>query len=408
MNSITTTLSSKCLPLRARGLINMLERIAVGTLTVTTPEGEKLTFGNGEHPQAYLELKSWQALQNIFTQGDVGLAEAYRDGELYCSDLTALIRLGIANQNALEKAVHGSLLMRLFYRCKHLLNANTQSGSKRNIQAHYDLGNDFYKLWLDNTMTYSSALFNKNRNESLESAQVAKYQRILDLTGAKPGETILEIGCGWGGFAEFAARHGIYVHGITLSHEQLKFAQRRITESGLLDKVSLALCDYRELQGEFDHIVSIEMIEAVGEQYWNTYFEQICSLLKPGGNAVIQSITIDDDHFESYRKGSDFIQQYIFPGGMLPSQQRLRELVNSHQMQLQSIDCFGFDYAETLRRWRAQFEITLSDVWQRGFDESFIRIWRFYLAYCEAAFDERQIDVVHIKFSHGGKNHARA
>ncbi len=396
------------LPVPARGLIKLLERIRIGTLSLQTPEGELLAFGNGEQPRAQVTLRSWQALQQVFSKGDVGLAEAYRDGKVLCDDLAALVRLGIANQNALEQAVHGNPLMRLIHRLRHRFNANTRRGSRRNIQAHYDLGNDFYRLWLDPSMTYSSALFSDRQNQSTESAQTAKYQRILNLTGAKPGDTILEIGCGWGGFAEHAARQGIRVHGITLSREQLAFARARIETAGLAELASFELRDYRDMQGQFSHIVSIEMIEAVGEAYWHTYFDQIGALLRPGGNAVIQSITIDDDHFDRYRQGSDFIQQYIFPGGMLPSQGRLRQLVAEHGMQLHGMDGFGLDYAETLRRWRADFEKRLIQVKQQGFDDTFIRLWRFYLAYCEAAFDEGQIDVVHLKLSQVGQVDAPA
>ncbi len=393
------------LPLRARGLIKLLQRIRIGALSLQTPEGEQLAFGNGEQPRAQVTLRSWQALQQVFSKGDVGLAEAYRDGELLCDDLAALVRLGIANQHALEQAIHGNPLMRLFHRIRHRFNANTRRGSRRNIQAHYDLGNDFYRLWLDPSMTYSSALFADRQGQSTESAQAAKYQRILDLSEAKPGDTILEIGCGWGGFAEHAARQGIRVHGITLSREQLAFTRERIEKAGLTELASFELRDYRDMRGQFSHIASIEMIEAVGEEYWHTYFDQVGALLRPGGNAVIQSITIDDDQFHRYRQGSDFIQQYIFPGGMLPSQGRLRQLVAEHGMQLHGMDGFGLDYAETLRRWRGDFEKRLVQIKQQGFDEAFIRLWRFYLAYCEAAFDEGRIDVVHLKFSHAGQGH---
>jgi cyclopropane-fatty-acyl-phospholipid synthase len=400
MNSIATTLKNKSLPLGVKPLLRILDRLTVGTLQLVTPDGQTLTFGSGCKPYATLELSTWKGLRSIFRKGDVGLAEAYRDGLIFCDDLTALLRIGIANQKAIEKAVNGNAIMRFAYRLRHLLNANTHRGSKRNIQAHYDLGNDFYRLWLDPTMTYSSALFRKSCNEDLATAQIAKYQRILELSGAQAGDTILEIGCGWGGFAEHAARRGIKVQGITLSHEQLKYARERIERAGLSNFASFKLQDYREIKGQFDHIVSIEMIEAVGEQYWNSYFQQIKQMLKPGGNVVIQSITIDDKHFESYRRGSDFIQQYIFPGGMLPSQQRLTELVVDNGMHFKTMHGFGRDYAETLRRWRDAFERQREMIHQQGFDERFVRIWRFYLSYCEAAFDEQNISVVHLTFSH--------
>jgi cyclopropane-fatty-acyl-phospholipid synthase len=317
-----------------------------------------------------------------------------------CDDLTSLLRLGIRNQNLLESAIHGHPLLQLGYRLRHLLRTNTRSGSRRNISAHYDLGNDFYALWLDPSMTYSSARFTDYQSDDLTSAQANKYQRMIELTGAKAGDHLLEVGCGWGGFAEHAARRGIHVHGITLSTEQLEYARRRIEHAGLSHLASFALRDYRDVDKQYDHIVSIEMLEAVGERYWNTYFDRLRKLLKPGGRAAIQVITISDDQFDAYRRSSDFIQRYIFPGGMLPSMEKLLALADESRMRIENIECFGKDYAETLRRWQHNFNRRQEDIRKLGFDEEFARIWRFYLAYCEAGFDEARIDVVQLQLCH--------
>ena len=400
MNSTTTALTARPLPFGVRPLITLLDQIAVGTLDLTTPEGMTLQIGSGDAPRADLQINDWSALRRIFRNGDIGIAECYRDGLIECRDLTSLLRLGMRNQELLEAAIHGHPLLQLGYRLRHLLRTNTRSGSRRNISAHYDLGNDFYALWLDPGMTYSSACFTQDRSQDLGSAQERKYRRMLELTGAKRGDHLLEIGCGWGGFAEHAARRGIHVHGITLSAEQLEYAQRRIEDAGLSHLASFELRDYRDVREPYDHIVSIEMLEAVGERYWSTYFERLHELLKPGGRAAIQVITISDEHFDAYRRRSDFIQRYIFPGGMLPSVARLDALVHENRLRIDRLDRFGQDYAETLRRWRHNFDRQQEPIRRLGFDEEFARIWRFYLAYCEAGFEEGRIDVVHLQLSH--------
>jgi cyclopropane-fatty-acyl-phospholipid synthase len=377
----------------------LLERTAVGSLTLTTPEGQQLRFGDNSSPHADLQLAEWSALRRIFRHGDIGLAESYSEGLIETDDLTALIRLGIRNDSALKRALHGNRLAQWGYRLRHLLRANTRQGSSRNIQAHYDLGNEFYALWLDPSMTYSSARFTQGLNGNLACAQSIKYQQMLDYTGANPGDSVLEIGCGWGGFAEYAAKRGIRVHGVTLSPRQLDYARSRIATAGLADSASFSLTDYRDLDGQYDHIVSIEMIEAVGERYWPQFFGKLRHLLKPGGRAAIQSIVIGDQHFDQYRSGTDFIQQYIFPGGLLPSPAALQKLIVEQGFSTRQWDVFGMDYAETLRRWRQSFENRLEEVRAQGFDEQFIRLWRFYLAYCEAGFDETRIDVVQVAFS---------
>jgi cyclopropane-fatty-acyl-phospholipid synthase len=304
------------------------------------------------------------------------------------------MRLGIQNQQALDQAIHGNRLLTLGYRIRHLLRFNSRRGSARNIGLHYDLGNDFYRLWLDPSMTYSSACFSGNRMGDLESAQEAKYRRMVEFSGTESGKSVLEIGCGWGGFAEYAANRGIQVQGVTVSRQQLAFARERLSTAGLASKVNLELRDYRDIEGRYDHIVSIEMLEAVGERYWQTYFRKLNTLLNSDGRAAIQTIVIDDAHFEHYRKATDFIQQYIFPGGMLPSPTRLHELATASGFRIGRFESFGGDYAETLRRWRRNFERSLNKVKQLGFDHRFIRLWRLYLAYCETGFDEGRINLV--------------
>jgi cyclopropane-fatty-acyl-phospholipid synthase len=289
----------------------------------------------------------------------------------------------------------------LGYRLRHLLRRNSRAGSARNIQAHYDLGNDFYRLWLDPGMTYSSACFEDAPASDLAQAQQTKYRRMLELSGAKPGDSILEIGCGWGGFAEYAAGQGMRVHGVTLSHQQLAYARRRIAQAGLAGLASIELRDYRDLRGQYDAIVSIEMLEAVGEAYWAGYFRQLDALLKPGGRAAVQSIVIEEASFSHYRRGTDFIQQYIFPGGMLPSRERIAAQAQAQALQVERIETFAADYAETLRRWSRRFEANLEAVHRLGFDTEFIRLWRFYLAYCEAGFDEGRIDLLQVGLKKG-------
>ena len=397
MNSVTSTLNPQVLPWQIRPLVTVLGRIARGTLNLTTPEGYILRFGDGGEPWADLQVTDWSALRRIFHRGDVGLAECYRDGLISSGDLTTLIRLGIQNQRCLEKAIHGNRLLTLGYRIRHLLRFNSRRGSAQNIGFHYDLGNDFYQLWLDRGMTYSGALFESNTEGDLESAQEEKYGRMVELAGANPGDRVLEIGCGWGGFAEYAAKRGIRVDGVTVSRQQLSFARKRLSNAGLATEARLQLRDYRDINGCYPSIVSIEMLEAVGERYWQSYFKRLYDLLSPNGRAAIQTIVIDDEHFERYRRSTDFIQQYIFPGGMLPSPARLKGLATTSGFRLGRFDSFGGDYAETLRRWRVNFEENLGKVRQLGFDESFIRLWRLYLAYCEAGFDEGRISVVQLQ-----------
>jgi cyclopropane-fatty-acyl-phospholipid synthase len=390
------------LPRAARVLFAVLSRLRFGHVKVAGPGGQSFSFpGAMPGPDAALNLNDWDVCGDILRKGDIGFAEAYLQGRWFTPDLAALLTLAALNHGALDDAIYGTVWGKLFYRVRHLLRANTRAGSRRNIHAHYDLGNDFYARWLDSTMTYSSALFEGDFGQSLEDAQLAKYERILAVVDPRPGQRILEIGSGWGGFAEYAARtRGCAVHGITVSQRQLEFAQARIARAGLGERVSLAFCDYRDVQGRFDHVVSIEMVEAVGERYWPAYFDAIAARLAPGGKAVLQAITIADTLFERYRRGTDFIQQYIFPGGMLASPAALRAQAAAAGLAVRSTHCFGADYAETLRRWNERFNQAWPDLQGAGFDTRFRRLWNFYLAYCEAGFRARTTDVMHVEMTH--------
>ena len=376
----------------ARLLLGLLKRLHLGSLHLRTPEGEEIHFsGANEGPRAEIVLHDWKACGAILWHGDIGFAEAYRDGRLDSPDLTALLRLALRNEAVLDRAVFGNKVSNAWHWLRHQLRPNNRAGSRRNIHAHYDLGDAFYELWLDPSFTYSSALFAGDMSRSLEEAQHAKYQQIIDTLRLRAGMKVLEIGCGWGGFAEYAARQGIAVHGITISPAQLAYARQR-TEA--LPLVSLELCDYRDLSGAYDAVVSIEMFEAVGERYWPSFFAKVRDRLKPGAQALVQTITIEESRFLRYRAGSDFIQQFIFPGGMMASPERFGRHARDHGLATLGSREFGHDYAETLRRWRAAFEARLADVRDMGFDEAFVRIWRLYLCYCEAAFDERRISVM--------------
>ena len=387
-------------PRAARLVFGLLETIVGGTLAVTGPDGTRRYFGDGAGAPVRIALADWKVLERCLAGGDIGFAETYMEGRWHTDDIAALVALFSRNRAAMEKAVYGSVFGGLLYRLNHLLNRNTRSRAKKNIEAHYDLGNDFYALWLDPSMTYSSALFDGDCSLSLDEAQAAKYRRILDKLAPRPGERILEIGCGWGGFAEIAAReYGAQLTCLSLSREQLAFARQRLERAGAGGFVDLQLRDYRDLDGQFDHIVSIEMFEAVGEAYWDAYFACIRRNLKPGGRALVQSITIDERLFDRYRRGTDFIQQYIFPGGTLPSPAEFRARAARAGLVSKNERRFGGDYAETLKRWRVRFLDALPEVRRLGFDERFIRLWEFYLAYCEGAFNAGSTDVIQFELA---------
>ena len=382
------------MPWSARLFVNLLSKISAGSLTLLDPQGSSITFGRlGEIPHAELRIRDWRACGLIMRQGDVGFAEALRRGWVDCHDLLTLFTVAMRNEK-LTAAVNGHWWALLLKRLKHwVLKDNSRRGSRRNILSHYDLGNDFYRLWLDPSMTYSAGIFDQNLNLTLEQSQHAKYDRILDQLNAVPGQTILEIGCGWGGFAERAALRGLNVVGITLSDAQLEWASDRIEAAGLSARVEFLLQDYRDVTGTYDHIVSIEMFEAVGLLHWHSYFQTLARCLKSEGRIVVQTIDITDTHFEAYRDGTDFIQQYIFPGGMLPSPKRFEHECDRVGLQSLEVKSIGIDYAETMKRWAQQFEQHISAIREQGFDEAFIRTWRMYLAYCEAGFREARTDV---------------
>ncbi|MCW5624200.1 MAG: class I SAM-dependent methyltransferase [Burkholderiales bacterium] len=384
------------MPTTARVLMAILERIQTGSIELILPDGSTRRFiGREPGPQALLRLGDWGVCSEILRSGDIGFAEAFIDGRWDSPDLTRLLTVAAINHQALNAAIHGRWWGWIAYRLKHLLRTNTRTQARRNIHAHYDLGNAFYQLWLDATMTYSSALFEGQIDRSLDAAQTAKYERILQVLGVTRGARILEIGCGWGGFAEHAIRtRECSVHGLTLSTEQLAFARERHERAGLSGKSRFELLDYRDAVGQYDYVVSIEMFEAVGERYWPAYFRTVHDRLMPGGRALIQTITIDDMLFPRYRIGTDFIQQFIFPGGMLPSPSVFRTLAQEAGLQEERCIAFGPDYAETLRRWRTAFNAHLPELDALGFDDRFVRLWNFYLAYCEAGFTAGTINVM--------------
>ncbi len=378
-----------------RFLLSMVERLPVGTITVEMPDGRRFRFEKPTcEPAAEIKLTSNRAARKLLLNGHVGFAESYLDGDWETPDLTKVIELGSATQAALgQSAILGGPLFQIVNRLMHLLKPNTRKGASKNIQAHYDLGNDFYQQWLDPSMTYSSGIYTDPTTD-LETAQRRKYARIAEIMGLAPDHHVLEIGCGWGGFAEFAAKtYGCRVTGITISPAQLSFARERIQKAGLADRVDLQLIDYRDVTGTFDRIASIEMIEAVGEAYWPSYFSAIRDRLKPGGMAALQAITISDRLFPRYRKSADFIQRYVFPGGMLPSPTVLQDLVARHGLSFVADDGFRLDYARTLKTWLHRFEQAWPQIQKMGYDERFRRLWQYYLCYCEGGFLTGDIDV---------------
>lgn len=375
-------------------LKKLLASIQFGSLVVVTPSGQRIRHETrNPGPEAMLVLHRWRALRRIASRGDLGFAQGYIDGDWTTPDLTTLIELASMNTGALARVIHGVWPMRLLSRMSHLLRANTRSGSRKNISFHYDLGNDFYELWLDRTMTYSSALFMRG-DMSLEQAQDAKLDRIAELLQLEPQQAVLEIGCGWGALAtKLASEHGASVTALTLSKEQRAYAHALAGRSGLADRIDIRLEDYRDVAGTFDRIVSIEMLEAVGEAYWPTYFGTVKRCLAANGRAVLQVITIAEERYDTYRAGADFIQSYIFPGGMLPSKTLLRRHIESVGLTLEQSQNFGLGYARTLAEWRMRFHRAWPQIETLGFDEKFRRLWDYYLCYCEAGFRTGAIDV---------------
>ncbi|MDF1736844.1 MAG: cyclopropane-fatty-acyl-phospholipid synthase [Minwuia sp.] len=389
----------------ARVLQRIAGCICKGQIIFHRPDCRTLTAGwraSEDEPVAEVVLHRWRALRRLVTGGELGFAEAYLDGDWSTPDLAAFLQVVQINRAALAGQSRGLAARRLLDLLFHRRHANSRRGSRRNIAYHYDLGNDFYAPWLDSSMTYSSALFRPGDDDvSLADAQARKYRTILDMASIGPGERVLEIGCGWGGFAEVAAsERGADVTGITLSTEQLRHARDRVAAVGLDDRARFSLTDYRDTSGTWDRIVSIEMFEAVGEENWPAYFGTVHDRLRPGGEAVIQVITIDDDAFPAYRRRADFIQRYIFPGGMLPSPSAFRNAAKDAGLTLAGEHFFGRSYERTLRLWQQSFERAWPEISRLdGFDDRFRRMWRFYLLFCAEGFRDGLINVAlfHLK-----------
>ncbi|WP_431286199.1 class I SAM-dependent methyltransferase [Roseateles chitinivorans] len=414
------TLGGDRLGARHESLRRVLSRIQLGRLALTLPDGRCVeVVGPYPGPSAALHLHRWRPAIRLLLQGDLGLAFSYRDGDWSTPDLTALLSFGIANETALGAVAETRGPARWISRLLHRANANTRSGSRHNISAHYDLGNRFYERWLDDSMLYSSAMYDEPREGadavaedageadiavdvgSLEQAQARRLDRIVELLDLRAGQRVLEIGCGWGTLAAtLAKRCGVEVVGLTLSTEQLRFAQARAEQWGVADQVDLRLQDYRDVEGRFDRIVSIEMIEAVGEAYWPVYFSTLRDRLKPDGVAVLQAITIDEQHFERYRANPDFIQRCIFPGGMLPTPERMAEEARKADLRLTTQARFGLGYAATLVEWRRRFLAEWPAIEAQGFDLPFKRLWEYYLCYCEAGFRSGRVDVGLYRLAH--------
>ena len=371
-----------------------------GRLAFVLPSGRTLQIeGKKSGPDARLIVRDFRFVSRVLAAGDIGFGEGFMAGEWDTPDLSALLEAFTANLDRLTRLMDGNFFVRAVNSLLHSLNRNNKRGSRRNILAHYDLGNAFYSRWLDPSMTYSSARYERP-GQSLSEAQRNKYASLARQIGLGPDNHVLEIGCGWGGFAEFAAGEvGAKVTGITISPSQFEFARKRLFEQGLADKADIRLVDYRDVEGRFDRVASIEMFEAVGEEYWPLYFQKIHEVLSPGGRAGLQIITIRDELFEGYRSRSDFIQKYIFPGGMLPSETRLRQETDRAGLEWSDIVRFGQNYADTLAEWASRFEGAWDDIKGLGFDEKFRRLWRFYLSYCEAGFRTERTNVVQLSLA---------
>jgi cyclopropane-fatty-acyl-phospholipid synthase len=371
-----------------------------GRLAFVLPSGRVLQIeGKKSGPDARLIVRDFRFVSRVLAAGDIGFGEGFMAGEWDTPDLSALLEAFTANLDRLTRLLEGNLFVRAINILLHSLNRNNRRGSRRNILAHYDLGNAFYSRWLDPSMTYSSARYERP-GQSLSEAQRNKYASLARQIGLGPDNHVLEIGCGWGGFAEFAAGEvGAKVTGITISPSQYEFARKRLFEQGLAEKADIRLVDYRDVEGRFDRVASIEMFEAVGEEYWPAYFRKISDVLSPGGRAGLQIITIRDELFEGYRNRADFIQKYIFPGGMLPSETRLRQETARAGLEWSDIVRFGQNYADTLAEWARRFEGAWDDIKGLGFDERFRRLWRFYLSYCEAGFRTERTNVVQLSLT---------
>jgi cyclopropane-fatty-acyl-phospholipid synthase len=387
-----------------KALLRLSRRIEVGQLQIRLPDGDSVTVTGRTEPQhrAVLHIHRARAARRLLVSGTIGFAEAYMDGDWDTPDLAGLIALALQNEAAVGPAVDGIAATRWLHRLRHLARRNSRRGSKRNIAYHYDLSNAFYTRWLDATITYSSALF-RTADEDLEAAQLNKYRRLADVLELRPGQHVLEIGCGWGGFAIFAARnYDCRVTGLTVSREQWTYARERVERSGLANRIDIRLQDYRDVTGEFDRIASVEMFEAVGETYWPTFFDTVRARLRPGGIAGLQIILIAEERFARYRRNADFIQHYIFPGGMLPSPEAMRRQVTRAGLYLADRFGFGSSYARTLAAWQQRFQRAWPEIECAGFDRRFKRMWEYYLAYCEAGFRTGALDVAQFRLEKRG------
>ena len=397
MSVLKSTDNQQNLPRYFARVFNLVRKLNSGRVDFILPDGRQFRAeGAKPGPVAEVFVNNPDVFARLVREGDLGFSDAYLDGWWTTPDLQAFMDFIHADNDDMYDEFPGMGLVRAWEKARFWFQSNSKRQALKNISYHYDLGNDFYKLWLDDTMTYSSALFSTSQ-ESLENAQVAKYASMIDQMGVKPGDHVLEIGCGWGGFAEYAAKErGLKVTGLTISKEQLDFARKRINNNGLGDKVNLKLQDYRDETGVYDGVASIEMFEAVGEKYWPIYFNKVKQCLKPGKQATLQIITIHDARWEVYRKGVDFIQKYIFPGGMLPSPTVLRQEVAKAGLNVQHSIEFGKSYSQTLRRWFEVFNDQWDTISGMGFDDRFRRMWNFYLTSCAATFESGNCDVTQI------------
>ena len=397
MSVLTSTNNQQNLPRYFARVFDLVGKLNSGRVDFILPDGRRFRAeGLKPGPVAEVTINNPDVFARLVREGDLGFCDAYLDGWWTTPDLQAFMDFIHADNDDMYDGFPGMALVRAWEKARFWFQSNTKRQALKNISYHYDLGNDFYSLWLDETMTYSSALFNTSQ-ESLEKAQIAKYASMVDQMGVQPGDHVLEIGCGWGGFAEYAAKErGLKVTGLTISKEQLEYAQKRIKRNGLSDKVNLKLQDYRDETGVYDGVASIEMFEAVGEKYWPVYFDKIKQCLKPGKQATLQIITIQDARWEVYRKSVDFIQKYIFPGGMLPSPSVLRKEVNRAGLSVQHSIEFGKSYSQTLRRWFEVFNNKWDNISAMGFDDRFRRMWNFYLTSCAATFESGNCDVTQI------------
>ena len=405
MSVLTSTNNQQNLPRYFARVFDLVGKLNSGRVDFILPDGRRFRAeGSKPGPVAEVTINNPDVFARLVREGDLGFCDAYLDGWWTTPDLQAFMDFIHADNDDMYDGFPGMALVRAWEKARFWFQSNTKRQALKNISYHYDLGNDFYSLWLDDTMTYSSALF-KTSQESLEKAQIAKYASMVDQMGVKPGDHVLEIGCGWGGFAEYAAKErGLIVTGLTISKEQLDYANKRIKSKGLSDKVNLKLQDYRDETGVYDGVASIEMFEAVGEKYWPVYFDKIKQCLKPGKQATLQIITIQDARWDVYRKSVDFIQKYIFPGGMLPSPSVLRQEIHRAGLSVQHSIEFGKSYSQTLRRWFEVFNNKWDNISAMGFDDRFRRMWNFYLTSCAATFESGNCDVTQITLQKPDKN----